>query len=470
MFTKSKLGKSLKNYTSSGVYPFHMPGHKRNPDFLPEELAAYDITELPGFDNLMNPSGILLSLERRFSGLFESRHSFLLVNGSTAGVLAAILHTVRSGKIIMARNCHRSAYSAVTIAGLEPVYVLPETTDIIIGGITPAAVEEAFSSYDSRAKAVVITSPTYEGVVSDIRGIAEVTHRHGALLIVDEAHGAHMRFHKYFPESALSLGADIVIQSLHKTLPAMNQLGIVHISGKIDPAAFRRTLSMLQTSSPSYLLMAQAEDMLERLSEELFDDYVERLSDIRAKINKIPGISLIEHGNKCGGFDVDISKITIVPSALTGTEIYGKLREDYGLQLEYATDAFALAYSTVADTSEGFNKLYKALSDISAKTPERNGGKIRKEAKTPELIVPKRLFSARDTLQMPYKRVKIDDAKDCVSASYVIPYPPGIPLLVPGEEISAAVIAAVSERMQNGAEVIGVYGGGVDVIENQNIS
>ena len=247
-----KLYRKLEEYSRSDYYPFHMPGHKRNPASVRGEFPLErDITEIEGFDNLHHPEDLLLEAQQNVAKLYGTRESFYSVNGSTAALLAAISAAVpRNGQILVARNCHKAVYHAIYLRNLKPAYIYPQMDSEwwINGGIFPDKVERCLAE-NPEIQAVLITSPTYDGVVSDVKEIAEIAHKYGVPLIVDEAHGAHFHFSNYFPASAAELGADLVIQSFHKTLPAMTQTAVLHnCSDRVDSRLIRRFMGIYQTS------------------------------------------------------------------------------------------------------------------------------------------------------------------------------------------------------------------------------
>ena len=260
----------LKEYGRSDYYGFHMPGHKRNLTLLGEAFPyGIDITEIDGFDDLHHAEGILKSAQERAARVYHGEETHFLINGSSVGILSAIAGVTRRGDtILVARNCHKSVYHAIEMNGLNPVYLTPgfHTSVQMNTEISPQAVRKALTE-NPKIRAVVIVSPTYDGVVSDVEAIAEAVHEKGIPIIVDEAHGAHFGFHPYFPENANKKGADIVIHSLHKTLPSLTQTALLHMNGNfVNRGKVRRYLHMLQSSSPSYVLMASIDfcvDLLE---------------------------------------------------------------------------------------------------------------------------------------------------------------------------------------------------------------
>ena len=434
----------LKSYGDSGVYPFHMPGHKRNRDFLSfnGDIVNIDFTEVSETDNLQNPTGILAEMEHKAAKLFGSDKSYLLANGSTGGVLAAVMSAVCEGrKIIMARNSHMSAFSAVDLSGAELLYVYPEVSaEGIAGPISADDVEKVFMG-NPDAAAVFITSPTYEGIVSDIREIARISHKYNAVVIVDEAHGAHFNFHEKFPESAVSAGADIVIQSLHKTLPSLTQTALLHTRGSLCcHRRIRQFLNMVNSSSPSYVLMASIGKCLDFLENSgvYFEEYIHRLSVLRCELGELNNFKLIDENYISGNFKTtgeynayDISKIALL--AADGKRIDERLAADYKLQLEASGENHILAMTSVADTNEGFSRLLGALKSLD----EEVAADLRVYGNYPRLKAALTQGQARFS---PTEKVKLGLACDRVAAEGVTPYPPGVPIILPGEIITEAAL------------------------------
>ena len=372
------LLKKLKNYSEGKTYPMHMPGHKRNSDLLTTDLPHnIDLTEIDGFDDLHNPQGILLETAELAAELYNSREAFLLVNGATVGVLAAIgAHTNRGDKILAFDNCHVSTPNAAELFGLDIVYLptdIDKTSDIPCS-ITPQAVENILRQ-QSDIKLIILTSPTYEGVVSDVCSISKIAHKYGALLIVDAAHGAHFGFFAEFPENPTTLGADVVIVSLHKTLPALTQCSLLHICGnRADAEKTKHLLSVLQTTSPSYVLMASIDyciNLLKTDKDALFLKYTQELESFGKSIKGIKKLRVLCHGKDTmhpGFFDFDIGKIVIVTkdAGLSGAEMASILRSEYKIEIERVCDNYVIAMTSICDTSEGFNRLADAICEIDA--------------------------------------------------------------------------------------------------------
>jgi len=460
----------LKSFGQSDAYPFHMPGHKRRGmDF--ENPYQIDITEIEGFDNLHHAQGILKEAEERAAHLYGSEETYFCVNGSTAGILSAISACVPCGsRILMARNCHKAAYHAVFLRQLEVTYIYPQKVGQlgINGGLLPEKVEEMLIKYPD-IRAVFITSPTYDGIVSDVGGIAEAAHRHHVPLIVDEAHGAHFGFHEYFPESSVKQGADIVIHSLHKTLPCLTQTALVHVNGKLaDRAALRDYLGIYQTSSPSYVLMASMDScvgLLRERGEELFESYVKRLKEFRERAQALHRIRVADIERRADIYDVDMSKIIIsdIKGKIPGNELYERLRCEYGLWLEMAAGRYALAMTSVMDTREGYDRLVRALYSIDEEVPHiwetdlQESGCCQKEDGLPEntAVLPIWKAAGRGDDGYRRKRLMLQESEGEISAEYMYLYPPGIPLIVPGEKISGEFIEKVLQYKKLGHSIQG---------------
>ena len=364
---------ALRKYADSDAYPFHMPGHKRTTGWMTDPFQI-DITEIDGFDNLHCAEGIILEAQKRAAKLYGADESFFLVNGSTAGILSAISSCVKKdGKILMARNSHKSAYHAVFLKNLDVVYLYPKTIQEygINGGYAPEEIEKILDS-DDEIEAVFLTSPTYDGIVSDIKEIARIVHSHKIPLIVDEAHGAHFGMAEGFPKSAVENGADIVIQSLHKTLPSLTQTAILHRNGnRTDRDRLMRYLQIYQTSSPSYIFMAAMDECLtqiKRNGEMIFQDFRKNLLAFRedTKDLKVIHIPSEELKGKDGVFDFDPSKLilSVRESQKSGKWLMERLREEFHLELEMACGDYALAMTSVCDRKEGFQRLSDALHQI----------------------------------------------------------------------------------------------------------
>jgi len=374
------LYKKLEDYCNEDIYPFHMPGHKRNGLYMPGGLTfEIDITEIPGFDDLHDTHGILLETSKLAAKVYKSRKAFILVNGTTVGILAAIgAHAKRGDKILTGSNCHWSTSNAAKLFGLEIIYInaqVDEATGVPCSISAKAIAEEMDKHPD--IKMVVVTSPTYEGVISDIASIAKIVHASGALLLVDGAHGAHLGFSEFFPHSVVTSGADIAVISLHKTLPALTQCSLLHVcSERADTSAIKEMLSILQTSSPSYVLMASIDYCIRLLdcdSAKLFNAYEQNLQYFYNRVKNIEHLTFLYNeikNNHIPGsyfFDCDPGKITIITknTAISSDKLANLLRNKYKIETERKFKDYVIAMTSICDTKEGFEKLGNALKNIT---------------------------------------------------------------------------------------------------------
>ncbi|MGN0383789.1 MAG: aminotransferase class I/II-fold pyridoxal phosphate-dependent enzyme [Eubacterium sp.] len=451
----------LTEYVNTDIYAFHMPGHKRSTNLIQmDNPAVIDITEIEGFDNLHNAKGILKQAMEDAAEVYKSKNTFFLVNGSTGGMLSAISAVAGSGdKVIFARNNHKSSYNALQLRGIIPVYITPEYIPQydIMGGITPEAVKSAITTAPE-TKAVVIVSPTYEGIVSDIEGIASVCHNYNIPLIVDSAHGAHFIIHSIFPKDAVECKADIVVESLHKTMPALTQTALMHVNGQlVNMDKIKQFLSIYQTSSPSYVLMSSIDNCIQMLKNRknvYTDEYVNRLITTRQALGRlqyinIPGKELI---GKYGVFDYDISKIilSVKNSNISGKELYQKLLDEYHLQMEMAGISYVLAMTSIGDTKEGFERLKAACIQIDLQLYEDSDRQSNVICHIPKMkIVPQK------ACELSYKTVLLEDAAGEISAEYIYLYPPGIPLIVPGEILNDNIIDIINYYKKQDFEILG---------------
>lgn len=447
------LDDALKNYTRENVYPFHMPGHKRHMNFGVDPYQV-DITEIEGFDNLHEPEGILLEMTKRIEKLYHSRESFLLVNGSTSGNLTAIFSATDWGdEIIIGRNCHKSVYHAAELRRLKVWYTKPEVDEKGMVTGTPMAEYERAIRLHPKAKAVVITSPTYEGMTEPVKAVAELAHKNGMLLIVDGAHGAHLGFHPYFPKSPLELGADMVIMSLHKTLPSMTQTAVLHINkdAKVESWKVKKYEAMFQSSSPSYVLMysiARCIGFLEQ-GESEFDVYKNNLESFYEDCEKLKHIKVeCKKGQDPGKLVLDTTKANI-----SGYQLQQRLRESYGIELEMASFYYALAMTSVMDTEEGFFRLKNALFEIDATCQKREGALVALGdcyyigEKREELFI---------AAEQPRVVCPLCEAVGKIAGGMISIYPPAVPLLVPGEIIEKEMIQMILQAREAGLTINGL--------------
>lgn len=486
---------SLLEYQQTDAYPFHMPGHKRRGGQFVNPFLI-DITEIDQFDNLHHAEGILKEAQERAGNLYGSEETHFLVNGSTCGILSAISAcTNRGGKILMARNCHKASYHGALLGDLEVVYVYPcpERHFGINGGIDPEQVRERLEE-DGEIQAVLITSPTFDGVVSNVREIARIAHNRGVPLIVDEAHGAHFGFHPYFPASSVKQGADLVIHSLHKTLPSFTQTALLHVNGNlVDRKKLDLYLGIYQTSSPSYVLMAGMDECIRRIEregEQLFSEFAKRLDIFYERVHWLNRIKVA--GKRLKGEaqinDFDPSKLILSARqvGMDGNMLQQRLRRDYHLELEMAAGGYALALTSVMDSDEGLNRLWQALLDLDGESVAQSGKGLDGESDAQnrqglggESDAQSRQGLNRDlradaesvwddtvacnlcacrisqALEAEKRRIPLKESAGRISGEFLYLYPPGIPLLVPGERIETRLIERIEQYRSRGFAVQG---------------
>lgn len=452
----------LLKYSKAEYYPMHMPGHKRNTELLTmADPYSIDITEIEDFDNLHRPEGILKKGMENWAKIYGSQNSYYLIGGSTAGILTGISAcTNRGDKILMARNCHKSVYHAVYLRGLRPVYLYPSIIkDYDINGSLSIEEIEKVLKREKDIRLIVITSPTYEGIISDVGAIAEAAHRHGIPIMVDEAHGAHLGFNKNFAESSVAKGADIVVHSIHKTLPAFTQTALLHVNGKLaDKQKIERYLSIYQTSSPSYVLMAGMENCLKLLQNrgsELFEIYYERLTKFCQLMEELRNIRLLteKQVKREGFYAFDPSKLVISVKhlSITGKELYDELLTTYKIQMEMVSKNYVLGMTSIGDREEGFYRLGEALLSIDRKLE-------RSDEKEEEISFhrPEAVMTSEEALGADCRIISLKESKGHVSAEYAYLYPPGIPLLVPGERIDEALLKELENCIKRGLTLQGL--------------
>ena len=410
----ASISETIKDYLRHSRYPFHMPGHKRNETLCPDGSGVrYDFTEIDGFDNLYNAQEMIAESEEKAAELFGADRTFFLVNGSTVGIMAAIMAAgemdpEKRSLFIIGADCHKSVYNALKLGKLtgitadgksaekeEALTTLAQMERELDWQSLPERIACTLENHRDAVSAVVITSPSYEGIMSDVRRIAQIAHENGAILIVDEAHGTHLGMQPYFPENSNRLGADIVIQSMHKTMTGLTQTALLHVNGdRVDDRRIMHYLEMLQTSSPSYLLMNSIDAcvaLLKEHGEELFDAYVKRLKHFRAEAANLRHIKLFEmehydrgkivltvnheaQENAASGEDaLTSSGEKGANSVFSIQDVYCALRDDYQIQLEMLGNDYALAMTSFADTDEGFDRLLAALKDIDQGGCKRAG-------------------------------------------------------------------------------------------------
>lgn len=488
----------------SGIYPYHMPGHKRNAcGSLPREMYLRDITEIDGFDNLHQPEGILLDLQKEAAALYGAEESFYLVNGSTGGILSAVSAALsQGGHLLMARNCHKSAYHAAYLRTLTISYLYPQVLKEydIFDAVSREQVQRALER-EPDIGAVLIVSPTYEGRISPIREIAELVHAKGIPLIVDEAHGAHLGLCEGSISNSCQAGADLVIHSVHKTLPSLTQTALLHVNGNlIDRERLRRFLHIYQSSSPSYLLMAGIDNALTFMkSEEGKRQFAQFCIRWEKMLGELEGCRHL-HFLRDERSRQDIGKLVI---SVKGTNVSGKwlyetLLNQYRLQMEMAGESYVLAMFTVNDTEEGYRRLTGALLEIDSQleaveetakeAAERTAKEAQEEAaertakEAQEGVAERTAKEAQEeaagrTVKEAQEEVTatrkgamplalawdgekeerlLEDSIGCYAGEFINLYPPGVPVLVPGEQITGEICESIRKWQKQGLCVQGI--------------
>ncbi|HIK18365.1 MAG TPA: aminotransferase class I/II-fold pyridoxal phosphate-dependent enzyme [Leptolyngbyaceae cyanobacterium M33_DOE_097] len=467
--TQTPLLSQLQECAQRDYAPFHTPGHKRGQgasarlqSLLGTEVLRADLPELPELDNLFAPSSVIQQAQELAAAAFGADQTWFLANGSTCGVEAAILATCQPGdKILLPRNVHQSAIAGLILSGAVPVYLLPgydAMTDLLYT-VTPEQVAAALQQHPD-AKAVLLVSPTYHGVCADIAAIAQIVHKVGIPLLVDEAHGAHFGFHPDLPTSALSAGADLAVQSTHKTLAGLTQAAMLHLKGDhIPPERIQQALQLVQSTSPSYLLLASLDAARHQMAMEgkvLLEQTLELATWARSQLANLPHLSLLSEAEvgKPGFFALDSTRLTVDVrhTGQDGFALDERLHTQYGVTAElpalhHLTFILSLGDrpSSVQRLVQGFQAMLKMLPPASpASLPSQL---FLQPWQAP--LTPRQAFFAKT------EQVAIADAVERISGELVCPYPPGIPVLMPGEVVSEVAIAHLQTVLAAGGSLTG---------------
>ncbi|MGX8773610.1 MAG: aminotransferase class I/II-fold pyridoxal phosphate-dependent enzyme [Bacillota bacterium] len=474
----------LLDHADRDPVSFHMPGHKGSAffrkygygEFL-DRFVDCDVTEIPGADNLFQAEGIIKGVMERYARLYDVRNSFLLINGSSGGLIASVMASVRpGGKLIMARNCHKSVFNALTLAGVSPVYAQPEFIDEYgISGAVP--VEEIVRCMDENpdAEAVILPSPNYYGICSDIESIAKSVHARDKVLIVDQAHGAHLHFfHKFgfgegMPKSAEESGADLVIGSIHKTLASLTQSAILnHNTDRVSKYVLEDKLQMIESTSPSYVLMSFLDinaEILEKHGAQAMGEWRRALDEFYVKLRQISDLRIMgDGGSATAAGSMDLTKVNIDMGAycIDGAALEQELMK-YDIFSELYAGNVLMLMTGIGNTAEHFDRTIVALKDIAARHEadhhiRRTGVSLGSGADSTNGKSRFRAPAAGKLNPIPVDKelVPLDDAAGRICASSIIPYPPGIPFVCPGEEITEEMIAYVKALRDGGEKVIGL--------------
>lgn len=470
---------ALQDWVTKTHASFYTPGHKRGIGMNPllknlwgADVFGWDLPELPGLDNLHAPSGIIASAQALAAEVFGAQQTWFLVNGSTAGVIAAILATCGEGdKIILPRNIHSSAIAGLIHAGAVPIFITPEYDREldIAHSITPESVKFALEQHPD-AKAVMAVYPTYYGACGDLAAIAEIVHSYDLPLLVDEAHGSHFGFHADLPPAALSVGADLTVQSTHKLLGALTQSSMLHVnSSRIDRDRISRSLRLLQSTSPSYLLLASLDAARQQMAldgEELMSQTIELAKIARAKISQIEGLSVFELDTATPGCKyLDLTRLTVTVTGLnlTGFAADEILTARLGIVAELPSMRHLTFIISLGNTSADIDRLVRAFVELATNHPQDKCLELRSielpHTLTSMAITPRQADRSR------HLSISIDDAVGKISAESICPYPPGIPVLISGEIITIEAVDYLRQILDLEGEIVGCSDPDLETIE-----
>ncbi len=463
--SRAPLYEAVKKYIKKEMVPFHMPGHSQGRGapvslkrIFGKEFFDFDLTEVSGLDYLHHARGVIKEAEALAADLYKVKRTFFLVNGTTAGVHAMILATCKEGeKIIVGRNSHRSVIGGIIVSGANPVFVHPAFNEDygIITNLTPESLEETIKK-NRDAKAVLITTPNYYGFQGNIKKMIDIVHKYGMFALVDEAHGAHFPFNGKFPKSAIYYGADMVVQSAHKTLPTLTQTSLLHIvSDKINADAVEQSLAVIETSSPSYIFMTFLDVVRREMAlhgKELWDRAIEIAEYARKRISELPDYRIVDesivNGNDIFAFDPIKLTINVENLGFSGFAFESFLNEN-GIEIELSDLQNILLFVTIGNRKSDIDALVKVLKKAEKR-------KTKKREKMPPFpVAGKQVFSPNDAFNMNYEIKEISETKGMVSWGIVAPYPPGIPILAPGMEIDSDAISFIKTMYEKGGMIQG---------------
>lgn len=447
------------------IVPFDVPGHKRgrgNPELvelLGEKCVGIDVNSMKPLDNLGHPISIIREAEELAAEAFGAAHAFLMIGGTTSSVQTMILSTCKSGdKIILPRNVHKSAINALVLCGAIPIYI-EMSVDPKIGialGLENERVAQAIQEHPD-AKAILINNPTYYGICSDLKGLTEMAHAAGMKVLVDEAHGAHLHFTDKLPLSAMDAGADMSAVSMHKSGGSLTQSSLLLVGDQMNPEYVRQIINLTQSTSASYLLMSSLDISRRNLAlrgKESFEKVIELSEYARREINAIGGYyayskELVDGVSVC---DFDVTKLSVYTQGigLTGIEVYDLLRDEYDIQIEFGDIGNILAYISIGDRIQDIERLVGALADIK-RLYSRDG----KDLIAGEYIQPELVLSPQEAFYSERRSLTLDESVGQVCGEFVMCYPPGIPILAPGERITREIVDYIQFAKERGCSLQG---------------
>lgn len=459
----------LEKYWEERTVRFHMPGHKANmnlveeAEYLRKHLYDLDVTEVEGTDNLHMPQQMIAQAHRFLAEAFGASESIFLVNGSTGGMLGAILGLTSKGdRVLVQRNCHQSIYNALYLGDLKASYLYPEYVEGFgfASGLSLETVSKAIEE-NPGAKALILTYPTFYGTCCPLEEIARVCHSNGILLIVDEAHGAHFGFHDRLPKTAMACGADVSINSFHKTLPALTQTAVLHIGETLSDRQrqkIRQMLRMLETSSPSYLFLASADAarwVMQSRGNQWLEGLFSMIRSFGEEISRLPGVQLL--GEKdLKGERQDLTRL-VIHTPREASELAELLRREHHIQVEMTEGNNLVLIGSVMDAPEFYERLLAALRAIFEKevgTKRRQYSGSRKSGQIERMPIPVSVYLPQEAEQREWEEVDLQKAGQRISAEKVVPYPPGVPVLLPGERIEEEIVAYLREELRKGTQIL----------------
>lgn len=458
---KTLLSENIKALSSDKI-SFHMPGHKSGKVFnkpqhqILKDIASIDITEINGADNLFDPESIIKDSMEKAGQFYNTIKTRFLVNGTTAGIISMIMASTKpKEKVIVQRDCHKSVINGLILGDLTPIYIesLYDYEKDISLGIDKTELESLLEKHED-VKAVILTYPSYYGFCSSIEEIVKIVHNYNKVVLVDGAHEAHFNLSDRLPMSALEAGADIVVHSTHKSLPAFTQSSMIHVnSERVDINRLMVMLSMHQSSSPSYVLMSSldmAMDIVIKDGSVLMEELIRNIEDFICKIRLLNGVTILDREliDSRNIKDHDITKILLSVDGYSGGALQDILME-HGIHIELYTKKYVLLLATIGNTKDDFESIYNVLKNIDIKND-----KSHKEYKK-ITISPKVMYNPREAFYMDTESIALLECKDRVSGEYIVPYPPGIPLVSPGELITEDILIYIREALKKGINIIG---------------
>ena len=474
--SKAPIYEALMEYKKARVVPFDVPGHKQGRgnamlrDFLGEQCLSVDVNSMKPLDNLCHPVSVIKEAEELAADAFGSKYAFLMVNGTSSSVQAMIMSVCTRGeKIIMPRNVHRSAINALVVSGAVPVYINPGVNKQlgIPLGMSVEEVKKAIIE-NPDAKAVLVNNPTYYGICSNLKEITKLAHEYGMYVLVDEAHGTHFYFGENMPISAIAAGADMAAVSMHKTGGSLTQSSFLLLNCDLHVGYVRQIINLTQTTSGSYLLMSSLDLARRDLvlhGKEIFKKVTEIAEYARSEINKIGGYyafskELIDND---AVYDFDITKLSIFTRevGLAGIEVYDLLRDEYGIQIEFGDIGNILAIISVGDRNLAIERLISSLSEIKRLHSKDKAGMFDHEYINPEVVL-----TPQEAFYSPKISVPMNESNEKICAEFVMCYPPGIPILAPGERITKEILEYIDYAKEKGCFLTGTED---PKIENINI-